>query len=145
MVFHYQKGDTMKKVFSLLLVVMMLVSCFGLSGCGNSDDTTARTPEEKAKDCATVNLMAKVTASKLGSDNIKWKNCTYGSVRNINYEYLDDIDPDKTTMYKVSGTVSVVDDYGHTHTANYDVIVEYDKERDECDKKSMDIGTFTKE
>lgn len=125
----------MKKIALLLVFVMLFGCCFALSACGDKSEnkSTTKTPEEEAQDAVKYQMMAEMNFMTLGGSSITFHNCTYGTTKDRGNNH-----------YLISGTVTVRDQYGNRHVANYDAEVEYDADRKDWDVE-IEYGLFKKQ
>lgn len=111
----------MKKI---LLVCLSLALVFSLAACGGQGE--AGDPvSEKVKNEVGRRIRVAIT---IDYDTVGSPTITY---------FLDEI---STSVYEVTGKVTVKDKYGDTYTGKYDAIVEYDAEEDDCWVRSFDLG-----
>ena len=115
----------MKKVFSIILAMVLCLSLCACSG-GNVD---TKSVEDKVKLAVESQIMAKIT---LQYDTTGIPSITY---------YIDKISENK---FEVTGKVTVKDKYGDSFTGKYDAVVEYDPATDKCDA-DCDIGKLYKD
>ncbi len=117
----------MKRVFALVLAVLMMVS---LCACGGGS-SSSETAESSERDKVTSAVRGRAVAAMLveyetsGSPQV-----TMASVREkSNHEW------------EVSGKITVKDKYGDTYTCNYDAKVKYDPELDKANVTDFEHTT----
>lgn len=118
----------MKKVISVLLIVVLCVSFAACSSGG--DDTEVKSPQERIRNVVYNRILVNVLA----------KYDTQGSP-NVTY-YLD---PISDNTFEVSGRVTVRDKYGDSYSAKYDCVAEYKPDTDDVAITDFELGGFYKQ
>ena len=119
----------MKKLFAILLA---LVLCFSLCACGGDSGST-ETVEETVEDKVEDEVQAYVSSRVLLEYDI------FGPPNITCY-----VAKETENEFKVTGKVTVKDEYGDSYTGNYDTYVEYDPETDTCNVTECYIDTLYK-
>ena len=122
----------MKKIAFVLAVVMLFGCCFVMSGCGD-DSKGSKSQNDDIQDAVRYQIMADVARKSLSGSSISFISCTYATIKNLG-----------NNQFKVSGKVTVRDQYGSMHVADYDAEVDYDADYDDYDAE-IDYGTFRKQ
>lgn len=121
-----ERGITMKKVFSLILALVM---CLSLCACGIGKDKKEKSMSERAADAVRAQINVYIT---LHYD-------TNGVPQVTTYV-------NETSMYQfeVSGKVTIRDKYGDTFTGKYDATAIYNPLTDEFDV-DYEVGKLYKD
>ena len=128
-------------IIALLICGTMLISCCCCVPGSSSDSSTSdfnndhsssnnKASVSEAKDAVKIHLGYYLSNATLNGLELRYVSCTYDSTRKTD---------DNTFIIK--GTVTVRDEYGDLHIANYDATVEYDPENDDYDT-DVQIGNF---
>lgn len=117
------------KFLSLFLTIVLCFSfCISLSSCGESyENEGIKTSDDYIR------------------DEIDYR--VYGIMRTNNYtsySFTSNISSSGENRYKVTGKVTLTDEYGDNWIGNYDAVVEYLPESDDYDLSSFNIGTLYK-
>ena len=115
----------MKRVFALLMVVLMMVS---LCACGDSGSETTVSSE---RDKVTSAVRGRAVAAMLvGYETSGSPQVTMATVKETGNH-----------KWQVSGKITVNDKYGDTYTCTYDAKVEYDPDLDKANVTEFDHTT----
>ena len=107
----------MKKIVSLLLVLVM---CISLVACGGESLSESKTESVESKVESSVKAHIEL-------DII----CSYDTVGLPSITcYIDEISENN---FEVSGKVTIKDKYGDSYSGKYDATVKYNPETDKCD------------
>ena len=119
----------MKRFLCLLLIACMC--CCGFVGC-ELEDTKNETPEERAYECVRAELVTIPFRYTLNGSKIVYRDSTLGRISST-----------ENNNFKITGTVTVSDDYGYLWVANYDALVTYDPAADDYNA-TYELGTFSR-
>ena len=108
----------MKKIFSLLLVLIMCISLVACGGGSSSESKTEESIESKVRKSVDSHIDVEIM---LSYNTVGEPDITY---------YVDEISENN---FEVSGKVTVKDKYGDSYSGKYDATVKYDPETDKCD------------
>ena len=127
----------MKKIALLLVLVMILGSCFALSSCGNGSNSTDNTVDKKiqsAIEMAMVSELSYINAGRSSENRLYLQQTTITS--RTPYD-------DNSETYEVFGKQKFKDVYDTIYVANFKA--EVTKTSDGFSATIKNFGTLTKE